>query len=248
MSHDKHHASHLERLQEQVVDAMLREPPARVERAHPTPSNPGVIATVAALALAVVAMLVVLPWLQRPESPQIGGVGAGSPRVAEVPPWDAKQLREQAMLAAELEELFPGRWQWQAETDHTSKLEIGDRDRPSAKHSPLAIQLTVMKRTIGEKNWSPVWQASCVSREQELIQLDSPTSEGGSLLLWTYAVEKDLVAVDCHFKLGQSDELETNYSVIQPEGVPTQGSSMRHGDAEYAVFQTVTTLDLDASL
>ena len=167
------------------------------------------------------------------------------------------QLREKAALLREIEPMFENRLQWIAETEGRVVMQVrqgGDReasDREAvAKPAGVAIRVVVVRRDRGSNQWTPVWAVDVIARQEQVVHLTPANADlppGTELLLWAYAVDDDVIAVDSSLSLAEPS-LQVEFNDVQRSGIPTTVyptavHEVPTDGPRYRVFQTIAILD-----
>ncbi len=210
---------------------------------------------------AAAAAIFVACWLifSRGKNGEVAQPEPIDPGVAErpetLPPefaWlEKSQLAEKAVLLQEMERLFDHRLQWIAETDGRVLLEVQDRGPGGGEeHSnvPMAARVVVVRWNEQRPRWTPVWAVDVLVRQDQVVRLSldrAGAPHGTELSLWAYPVDERTIAVDSNLSLSRL-ALESSFNGIQQSGVPVAMHSIRQGDTQYRVFQTVVRLDGEA--
>jgi hypothetical protein len=100
----------------------------------------------------------------------------------------------------------------------------------------------VLERTAGEETWRRTWKADVIVRGQEMAEVATNGDGKHKLMLWVYPMEDGRLLVDTDMALAGSLKLATRESTLMISGEPAEIASMRRGDTEYRVLQTVSML------
>lgn len=153
------------------------------------------------------------------------------------------QLRAGAVLLREMENLFPGQLRWVAESEDKVSVGLLSEAGPTLRETvPIAIRVVVVSRKTSSWDWTPVWMVDVVTRGEEVVALTPESSGAGKLLLWTYPMPDNMVAVDGSIALPDPRPVHSSFSGIQQEGTTKAVLSVQADDVEYRVFQTVTVM------
>lgn len=162
---------------------------------------------------------------------------------------DERQVQQKQALVAELNSVFPQQWQWVSESSSELRMEVGRQTTDVG--DTVAVRIIVAQRSIGETHWIPVWSVDCLARGEEVVRLQ-PNGDGfhGTIVLWTYPMGDNLVAIDSDVdlhdtRLGGRD-LRASFHGAQQERVPQQISQVKSDHTEYQIFQTVANIREEA--
>ena len=93
-------------------------------------------------------------------------------------PLPASDLAARQALFVELDRMFDGHWRWLSEVNGRVHLQTDESNAEASTESGMAVRLVVVQRRPGEANWSVVWEASVLAREDEWVRLpDELTGE-----------------------------------------------------------------------
>ncbi len=153
---------------------------------------------------------------------------------------DANAIRS---LYAETDHMFAEKLRWIAESNGNMGIGVESVLGGQANDSvPLLVRLTVVSRAAGESEWKREWNADVLLRGQEVAEIAPNPNTPNKLTLWAYPLEDGRVAIDTGFSLVAPVELASHSSAVASEGAPLELLSMKTGDVEYRVFQTVQSL------
>ncbi len=255
-------AETLDRLRQQVTASLDQEkfldlqPLLDVDANRPT-TRRAVWAAMATAAMVLIA-LAYLWFVPRDVDPLIGNPGSLAiddnspqrPRSPSSATLGRQQLEGQARLLAEMERMFDKQLLWVAETDGQVRLglqadaNVVDSELTNGRPVAVAVRLVVVRRRDSETDWTTVWQADLVSRDQQVIQLaPADGSHGPKLLVWAYALPDGMIAVDSELALEGPVTMLAKFSGVHQAGVPIKVHSTKRDDVEYEVFQTVELLN-----
>jgi hypothetical protein len=200
----------------------------------------------AAGAIAATVVAVCCYWLLGPRSDGPDGAGLLPSELAFL---QENELAEKLVLANEMDKLFGDRFQWIGETNNRVLLEVGESDMMSAAGSPrsarLAVRVIAVRRGADEQQWTPIWAADLVTRQEQVVRLAPDPAgplDGADFSLWAYALEDDVIVVDSELSLGEVS-IESTFNGVQHSGVPVAIHVVEQDAVEYRVFQTVVILD-----
>lgn len=158
----------------------------------------------------------------------------------------ASQLQEKQTLLAESQRLFAGQLGWIAEMGEQVRIDIAPNDQnASPTRQWLAVRL-VVTRQAADGNSCPVWSLDVISPSQRVVRLKRDLPDGIDVMLWNYSLPDGMIAVDARLDLPEVDStprLQASYTGLQQSGVPKALYSWTVGEAEYAVYQTVTAIN-----
>lgn len=227
-----------------------RRVPASAGNAAPATANAWWVFAAAASLLAATALW---SWnyVNRDGGKRVSTPARSSPSDAGESPPDfvqlaASQLQEKQTLLAESQRLFAGQVGWIAEVGDRVRIDIApnDENAPPTKQW-LAVRL-VVTRQAADGNLCPVWSLDVISSSQHVVRLTEEMPDGADVMLWNYSLPDGMIAVDARLDLPEvnsTPRLQANYTGLQESGVPKALYSWTAGEAEYAVYQTVTAID-----
>lgn len=164
--------------------------------------------------------------------------------VASPPELSANYAIAKARVVREINYLFSGKLRWMAEDNGVVK--IGVDAEAGASESSLAsawIQTVIVTRQAGETSWRPVWSTAVQVRNDEQVELASPTGAGDRLVFWAYAVDKDKWVIDSACVLTTPVRLSSESSTLIETGQYREIAALKTEDKEYRVFQTVLNMN-----
>lgn len=201
------------------------------------------------LGAAAAVLVAGLLWPVRSPEPRVV-----SPDVADVPQIQQNgipafaalkrdQLTARAVLLKEMENVFPDQLRWVAESEDKVSVGLLSEARPAWRETaPIAIRVVVVSRKTSNQDWTPVWTVDVVTRGEEVVALTPQCSGVGKLLLWTYLMPDDMVAVDGSIALPDPSPVHCSFSGIQQEGTTKAVLWVQADHVEYRVFQTVALI------
>ncbi|HUT10596.1 MAG TPA: hypothetical protein VMY42_08870 [Thermoguttaceae bacterium] len=172
---------------------------------------------------------------------------------SDLPPqyaWlDQSQLGEKAALLREMERVFENRLQWVAETEGRVVMQVEQDGRDGAalpaEAAGVAVRVVVVQRDADSDQWTPVWAVDVLARQQQVVHLTPSNAglpPGTELVLWAFAVDDDVIAVDSRLSVAEHS-LQVEFSDVQRSGVPARVYEVREHGRQYRVFQTIAMLD-----
>lgn len=247
-------ASDLQGLQERIL-AASKEQMTQDAAGHPRPSDKSsrglrqrgwsaVWFAAGAIAASVVALCCYKLLGPHGDSPD--GV---QPLPSELAFLQESELAEKVVLANEMDRLFGDRFQWIGETNNRVLLEVGESDAVSEEDSPrsarLAVRVVAVRRGADEKQWTPIWAADLVTRQEQVVRLvpdPAGALDAADFSMWAYALEDGVIVVDSELSLGDVS-LKSTFNGVQRSGVPIAVHAVEQDAVQYRVFQTVVILD-----
>jgi len=189
----------------------------------------------AAAALVAATLLVVLR--PRPETV------APNDRPPQYVWLDRSQLAEKATLLREMERVFENRLQWIAETEGRVAMQVEqdgrDRAAAPAEEAGVAVRVVLVQRDADCDRWTPVWAVDVLARQQEVVHLTPSNAglpPGTELVLWAFALDDDVIAVDSRLSVAEHS-LQVEFSDVQRSGVPARVYEVREHGRQYLCFR-----------
>ena len=108
---------------------------------------------------------------------------------------------------------------------------------------PAVVRLVVVSRRVGDVAWQPVWSTDVLLRGEEMVEVAAGRDSKDLLALWVYPLENGKVAVDTTLSLHTPVKISARSNTVVGRKEPNELVSVREGDAEYRVLQTVAILD-----
>lgn len=154
----------------------------------------------------------------------------------------AGQVAEKAALVAGMDDTFGPRLAWIAE--HDRRVDVGlVPDALPDRGTALAVRIVVLSRRVGATQWTPVWQADVVTRDEQLVDVAAGPGGAGRLRLWTHPLPDGAIAVDGELALAAANPpVAASFSGVQRPDDPQRVSGRRADDVEWQVIQTVVPL------
>jgi len=153
-----------------------------------------------------------------------------------------EKLDDKALLFDELELLFSDRFRWFADYNGEVRLHIDDIQGSFLQSSrPIYYRLSVLKKDSETDSWQTSWSADLLFRSEELVEVKTDLSDNDQLLLWVYPVDEHKAAFDVNIPGALTGE-PIKISDIQTINQPMPIKSLRRGDDEYIIYQTVSFL------
>jgi hypothetical protein len=164
-------------------------------------------------------------------------------RLAGISP---EQVRIHERLFKEMERLFTERLRWVAETDGTMSLGVEVLPGAANRAEPVLIRLTVLERR--EKGpWVPTWNTDVLVRGEEMVEIAPDRKTDNRIAFWVYPLSDGRLAVDTDLSLQAPAVLASQASTVVEDGRPVEIMSLRAGESEYRVIQTVRRLSEKAN-
>jgi len=189
---------------------------------------------------AIVAGFVLVFGFQSGAPRMAGGEFCAASRLAAPTPGQVSTI---AHLYAETARLFPQRLRWIAQSNGDVGLGVeASEESWIADTPPMLVRLVVVSRTGKDAAWRPVWSTDVVVRGEDLAEIAPNRNSSNKLALWVYPLQNGKVAVDTVVELDKPLRLASRQSAVVTAGEPAQVATMRLGDTEYRLFQTVEPL------
>jgi len=169
----------------------------------------------------------------------------GVSRFAEIRP---EERRENSVIFREVERLFDERLQWIFM--NRGELSLGiDPDGGYAVSSgqPVLVRMVVVKRSNSESAWATVWKNDLVMRSEELVQVSVDDLLPERLAFWILPNEDGTFSVDSRWSLMDLPAISASSFHILAPGRPKNVLTTKSDDTEYRIYQTVITLEPEAS-
>lgn len=161
-------------------------------------------------------------------------------RFALISPEKIKASRE---IFNEMDRVFGERLRWVAETG--SKVSMGVESAAVTAASdakPAVIRLSVVSRLVGGKAWAQVWESDVLLRGEDAVEVKPDPAKANGMAFWVYPLADGKIAVDANISLTAPVGLCSRVSDVVESGKPSEVMSLRSGDREYRVYQTVQML------
>ncbi|MCE9614281.1 MAG: hypothetical protein K8T26_08395 [Lentisphaerae bacterium] len=197
------------------------------------------LAYAAAGAMVMAAALVL--WPER-----AGGPAHALP-VPALATLDGGRLAAHSQVFREMQHLFADQLRWVSETDRQIDFGVAPAAGETAAVSagdarPVCVRFTAVVRQPATDAWVPVWYQDVVLRCEDRISVRSGVDDGGTLGLWVYRLDDGRLAVETDLDVVAPVALRAHVDTVMDLGTPAQVLSMREGDTEYRVYQTVQPL------
>jgi hypothetical protein len=155
----------------------------------------------------------------------------------------ADQVTTVSRLFAETARLFPKRLRWIAQSNGDMGLgvEAADQDWP-CDTPPMLVRLVVVAKTGTETAWRQVWATDVVLRGEDLAEITPNRDSANKVTLWVYPLQDGKLAVDTGVNLDEPLKIASRLSSVVKNGEPAEVATVRLGDTEYRLFQTVQPL------
>jgi hypothetical protein len=154
-----------------------------------------------------------------------------------------REIETGRRLFGEMELLFADRLRWVAESN--GDMGLGVESLPGGAPQDAAavlVRLVIAGRKADEAVWRPVWRVDVLLRGSELVQIVPNARADNALTLWVYPMADGKVAVDTALSLKAPVEVSSSGGCVVDQGKPSEVLSLRAGDTEYRVLETVRTL------
>ena len=185
------------------------------------------------------ALAIVMLGVQRFGGPETGG-DSGFLAMARIP---SQELAAGARVFNETAQLFEHRLKWIVESNGDVGMGVDSCPEGDVDDAPPAfVRVMVLERTAGEETWRRTWKADVIVRGQQMAEVATNGDGKHKLMLWVYPMEDGRLLVDTDMVLTGSLKFAARESSIMIGGEPAEIASMRRGDTEYRVLQTVEML------
>jgi len=155
----------------------------------------------------------------------------------------ADQLRVDRRLFDEMENLFSDRLRWVAESDGDVGVGVeAIHGGVGAESTPAHVRLAVVSRRAGDVAWTPVWRSDVLLRSEEVVEVAPGGDPRSRVALWVYPLSDGRITVDLSLHLAGALCVQVDVDEVYAPGRPAEVLSVRSGDAEYRVLQTVSLL------
>ena len=231
--------AHLDSLATRTVTEAARR---RFVAIEPMPAGSQFLARLGyALTGAIVAGLVIVFGLQR-GAPGLAGDEAGGALRQAVP--TPGQISTIARLYAETVRLFPRRLRWIAQSNGDMGLGVEATEESwIADAPPMLVRLVIVSRTGRDTAWRPVWSTDVVLRGEDMAEIAPNRNAANKVALWVYPLQNGKVAVDTAVELDKPLRFASRQSAVVTAGQPTPVATVRLGDVEYRLIQTVERMN-----
>lgn len=198
---------------------------------------------------AVVTLIVSLFYIHSLAPVRLPSSGNGSAAKLAAIPSDRVEIGMR--LFDEMEKMFSDRLRWICDSNGDIGLGIETTSGGIDVDSPaMLVRLTVVVRRIGEKAWKSAWSTDVMLRGEEMVEIVPDREKDTTLALWVYPLADGKIAVDTSLSLempirqaqGRPVQLASMVNTVVEQGEPLEVASLRTGDMEYRVFQTVKAL------
>ena len=190
-----------------------------------------VLGAVVALGAGAIFIHVRTPGIPPPNGSELAGMSQAGARTVQ-------------RLFEETNRLFDDQLRWVTQSDG-GNLELGlavAGERAAAGRQPVAVRVTIVSRPSNRDAWKRVWQADVLTWTEEAVELKPDLASGNKLALWVFPVGNGNMALDSRFDMKMPLQISSQASAIVREGQPLKTLTVREGEAEYCVFQTVKRL------
>ncbi len=154
----------------------------------------------------------------------------------------ASDLAARQSLFVELDRMFDGHWRWLSEVNGRVHLQTNESNDASTEPG-MAVRLVVVQRRPGEANWSIVWEASVLAREDEWVRLPDELTGDHMLSVWAHALPDGSMLVESDLAI--TAPVPVRFSEQQVFGTsarPARLWSARRPDGEFQLIQTIARL------
>ena len=156
----------------------------------------------------------------------------------------ADQMSTMSRLFAETARLFPKRLRWIAQSNGDMGLGVEATDQDWTYDAPpMLVRLVMVSRTGNETTWRQVWSTDVVLHGEDLAEITPNRNSANKLTLWVYPLQDGKVAVDTGVELDKPLKLASRLNTVVKDGEPAEVTTVRRGDTEYRLFQTVEPLN-----
>lgn len=166
---------------------------------------------------------------------------AGVAQLARPTPDQMNSIRR---IFSETTRLFPKQLRWMAQSNGDMGLGVEDENGiPVADTPPILVRMVVVSRLDGESDWRPLWSTDVVLRGEELVEISPNRNSANKLTMWVYPLQNGRVAVDTAVDLDKPLKFSSRLNSVVKVGEPAEVATVRMGDTEYRLFQTIEPLN-----
>lgn len=152
------------------------------------------------------------------------------------------QITAKAALVAGMEDTFGPGLAWVVEHDRRVDVGLATGAPPDAG-ATFAVRIVVLSRHDDEAPWTVAWQSDVLTRDEQVVDVATGTTDPGRLRLWTHALSDGAIAVDGELALTDARlRLRASYGGVQRAGEPQRVTGARTDGVEWQVIQTVVPL------
>jgi hypothetical protein len=146
------------------------------------------------------------------------------------------------ILARESGRLFDHRVSWLAETNQDMLLGLDGAPSSTEESKPqITLRVVVFHRQSSSQEWKPVFTTNVVTREEEVVQLNSEAT-GPKLRLWTHILPDQTVAVDTQLAMDDQAAHQWSTTSILSAGGATAVLKENDEQGEYQVWQSASII------
>jgi len=215
----------------------------RVKSAEAVPAHSSLLSRLLYASVgAVTALLLVAIVTMYNNRPSVSAVDPA--RDAQLAGLQAGDIETGRRLFGEMERLFSDELRWVAETNGDVNLGLESLHGPHGQKTHAAVvRLAVVGRGNNDRQWRTVWSSDVLLRGEEMVEVVPDRGAGSRLALWVYPLSDGKVAIDTDLALDVPVRLAARRSLVVDQKVTSQVASVRDGDIEYRLLQSVAMLD-----
>lgn len=147
-------------------------------------------------------------------------------------------------LFKEVSRLFPHQLRWIAQSNGDVGLGLESDATGSIPDTPaMSIRLVVLSRKTSETKWREAWATDIIVHAEDMVDITPSRHSNNRMHFWVFPLENGKVAVETDLALEQPLTLSSRLNTVVEIGKPTEVATVRMGDAEYKIFQTVKPLN-----
>jgi hypothetical protein len=147
-------------------------------------------------------------------------------------------VESKTAFLTEMNDIFENRLDWLAED--ASRI-VFDLESQVSDSPFILVRVVVAQRTANQ--WSPVWTADVVCRNETLVNVAPEDFGGDTITLWAHALADGGIFIDSEFTMSQGSRFHSAGTYVLRPGVPHRVECISTGGKELCVFQTVLPLD-----
>lgn len=152
-------------------------------------------------------------------------------------------------LFTEVSRLFPHQLRWIAQSSGEVGLGLESDATSSIPNTPaMSIRLVVLSRKTPETKWREAWTTDIIVHAEDLVDITPSRHSNNRLHFWVFPLQNGKVAVETDMALESPLVLSSRLNTVMNAGEPTEVATVRIGDEEFKIFQTVKPLHVVEAL
>ena len=153
------------------------------------------------------------------------------------------QLMTCNKLFKEMDRMFPDRLRWISDSDGRVGLGVDSiQGGVNSDVETLMVRISVVSRTGNKEPWRKVWNGDVLVRGEEMVDVAFGDNASSRLAMWVYPLADGKLVVDASINIEAPVCVSSEVNAVVQNGVPMQLMSIRDGEVEYRVFQTISGL------